>query len=73
MKQEINESEKFLTKEEIFELAHSKYGYPTDDISLDEGVTYIRYNESNTRYYVPVDMKDTFDSAIDAYNAVYNK
>ena len=56
-----------------FELAHSKYGYPTDDISRDEGITYIRYNESNTRYYVPVDMKDTFDSAIDAYNAVYNK
>lgn len=52
-----------------FELASSEDEDAYDDISERGDVIYIRYNESNNRYYVPVSIQGEFDDAIATYNA----
>ena len=54
-----------------FEEALSEDEDAFDDISETRAVIYIRYNESNNRYYVPKSKVDDFDAAIAAYKAAH--
>lgn len=54
-----------------FELASSEDEDAYDDNSERGDIIYIRYNESNNRYYVPLSMESDFDAAIAAYKATY--
>lgn len=54
-----------------FELASIEDEDAYDDISERGDVIYIRYNESDNRYYVPESMEFDFDTAIAAYKAAY--
>ena len=51
-----------------FEEALSEDEDAFDDISETGAVIYIRYNESNNRYYVPQSMELEFDQAKTAFN-----
>lgn len=61
----------YIYRNGSFELASSKDEDAYDDISERGDVIYIRYNESNNRYYVPKDMEFDFDTAIAAYKVAH--
>lgn len=63
----------YIYRNGSFELASSKDEDAFDDISERGDIIYIRYNESNNRYYVPKDMESDFDTAIAVYKAEYAK